>query len=95
MQLLNGRWGPYLAKGKANYKLPKGVEPKDLSFDECLKIIEGQPQATKKAANKKPTTAPVKKVGVKKKETKKTSAAKSTKPAKPKSSNPKTTTKKK
>jgi len=67
MQLLNGRWGPYLAKGKANYKLPKGVEPKDLSFDECLKIIEGQPQATKKAANKKPATSPVKKEAPKKK----------------------------
>ena len=96
MQLLNGRWGPYLAKGKANYKLPKGVEPKDLSFDECLKIIDSQPLATKKAANKKPTTTVTKKSAPKKKPATKTAKpkAKTTKP-KAKTTKSKTSPKKK
>ncbi len=38
VKLLNGRWGPYLAIEKNNYKLPKGTEPATLSLDECLKI---------------------------------------------------------
>ena len=39
MALLNGRWGPYLVKGKSNYKLPKGTEAKALDYKDCLKII--------------------------------------------------------
>jgi len=94
MQVLNGRWGPYLAKGKANYKLPKGVEPKDLSFDECLKIIDNQPQATKKAASKKPTAATSKKSNVKNKVAAKTEKPKAS-AIKPKTAKAKTIPKKK
>lgn len=42
VQLLNGRWGPFLKIGKNNYKLPKGVEAADLSLEECLEIAEKQ-----------------------------------------------------
>ncbi len=50
MQLLNGRWGPYLAVGKTNYKLPKGTDAKALTYDECMKIIE---ESDKKPAKKR------------------------------------------
>lgn len=40
VQLLNGRWGPYLKIGKKNYKLPKDVEAKELTLEECMKIAE-------------------------------------------------------
>ena len=50
MQLLNGRYGPYLKIGKKNYKLPKNVEPAELTYEECVEISENQP---KKRAKKK------------------------------------------
>lgn len=39
LQVLNGRWGPYIAYKKNNYKIPKGKEAASLTKDECLKII--------------------------------------------------------
>jgi len=53
VQLLNGRWGPYLKIGKKNFKLPKDVEPEKLSLEECITISENQPVAKKKKAVKK------------------------------------------
>ena len=42
MQVLNGRYGPYIAcKGK-NYKIPENVEPADLNLEACFKVIELQ-----------------------------------------------------
>lgn len=43
MQLLKGRWGPYLKVGKNNYKLPKGVEAESLIYEDCKKIVEEAP----------------------------------------------------
>lgn len=40
LQVLNGRYGPYLKKGRTNYKLPKGKKPDELTYEECLEIIE-------------------------------------------------------
>jgi len=37
--VLNGRWGPYISKAKSNYKLPKGVNAAELTYNDCLKII--------------------------------------------------------
>jgi DNA topoisomerase-1 len=47
LAVLNGRWGPYLVKGTNNYRLPKGTEAKELSYKDCLKIIE-EAEAKKK-----------------------------------------------
>ncbi len=55
MQILNGRWGPYIKKGKTNFKIPKGTEAKDLSYEDCLEIIkenESKPK-TKRTRKKK------------------------------------------
>ena len=51
LELLNGRYGPYIAYKKKNYKLPRGSEPASLSFADCMKIIE---LADKAPAKKKP-----------------------------------------
>jgi DNA topoisomerase I len=40
MKILNGRWGPYIAYKKANFKLPKGKNAEELTYGECLKITE-------------------------------------------------------
>jgi DNA topoisomerase-1 len=64
VRLLNGRWGPYLAIGKSNYKLPKNTDPKILSLDECLAMAAEQDKnpspAQRKAAAKKASAEKVK-----------------------------------
>ncbi|CAI8299267.1 MAG: DNA topoisomerase 1 [Cryomorphaceae bacterium] len=56
IQVLNGRYGPFIqvspAKGKKiNVKIPKGTEPKDLKREECIALWENQPE--KKSRGKK------------------------------------------
>ena len=57
LELLNGRFGPYIAYKKKNYKLPKGSEPASLTFADCMKIVEDADKAPakKKPARKKTT----------------------------------------
>lgn len=40
LQILNGRYGPYIALGKENYKIPKDKEPISLTYAECQEIIK-------------------------------------------------------
>ncbi|GHV20462.1 DNA topoisomerase 1 [Bacteroidia bacterium] len=47
LQVLNGRFGPYISYDKGNYKIPKGVEPAGLSYEDCMKIIKEAPEKTK------------------------------------------------
>ena len=42
LQILNGRYGPYIAFEKKNYKIPENVDPKDLDLQTCFKVIELQ-----------------------------------------------------
>ena len=56
IQVLNGRYGPFIQvsppKGKKiNVKIPKGTEPKDLNREECIALWENQPE--KKSRGKK------------------------------------------
>lgn len=72
LHILNGRWGPYIAYNKKSYKIPKGTDPKEITFDECMKIIgddaKGKGKAKAKSSAKKSTTAkPAKKTTGKKK----------------------------
>ncbi|MCE7054587.1 type I DNA topoisomerase [Algoriphagus sp. AGSA1] len=48
IQVLNGRWGPYIKMGKNNYKIPKDKEAESLTYDETIHIIENQPEPKKK-----------------------------------------------
>jgi len=54
VKVLNGRWGPYIAVGKENVKIPKGTEAKDLSLEDCLVLAASQAEkpAAKKPAGK-------------------------------------------
>jgi DNA topoisomerase-1 len=49
IQVLNGRYGPYIAFEKKNYKIPKGTDPESLTPEQCMEIIE----KSKKAKGKK------------------------------------------
>ncbi len=50
IQILNGRYGPYITNGKKNAKIPKDKEPKKLTLKECEKLIK---EAPKKGAKRK------------------------------------------
>ena len=55
LEILNGRYGPYITYKKANYRIPKTVtEPEKLTLEECMKIIAEA--AEKPATPKKRTT---------------------------------------
>lgn len=42
VQVLNGRYGPYIKFGKRNIKIPKGTVPETLTLEDCLKLAEGE-----------------------------------------------------
>ena len=44
LEVLNGRYGPYLAYDGKNYRLPKNLHAKaaELTYEECMGIIEKQ-----------------------------------------------------
>ncbi|MFN7136453.1 MAG: DNA topoisomerase I [Thermomonas sp.] len=56
VQVLNGRFGPYISDGKLNGKIPKDREPSSLSLEETLALLEetGKPARKGFAAKKAP-----------------------------------------
>jgi DNA topoisomerase-1 len=88
VQVLNGRYGPYITDGEKNARIPKETEPKDLTEAQCLELLAAAPAkkgrfarktATKQAAAKKAPAAKKaapKKAAVKKAPAKKTAAKK-------------------
>ena len=40
VEILNGRYGPYIAMGGKNYKIPAGTDPASLDLAACMAIIE-------------------------------------------------------
>jgi DNA topoisomerase-1 len=84
VQVLNGRYGPYITDGEKNARIPKEQEPKTLTEAQCLELLAAAPvkkgrfgkkTAAKKVAAKKAPAA--KKAAVKKVASKKTAARKS------------------
>ena len=45
LEILNGRYGPYLTYDGKNYRLPKSLHEKvtELTYDECMKILQSTP----------------------------------------------------
>lgn len=61
VQVLNGRYGPYIKVGKKNVRIPKGKEPKDLTLEECLDLAEKAPEKKGRGGRSKSKTAAKKK----------------------------------
>ncbi len=81
IQVLNGRYGPYLSDGKLNGKIPKDREPASLTLEEVVQLMEETGKPMRKGFGKK---APAKKVAKKatvKKVAKKAPAKKAAKKA--------------
>ena len=57
VQLLDGRYGPYVTDGTTNASLPKGTAAEELTFNEALDLLAARaalgPPKKKKAAKKK------------------------------------------
>ena len=60
LEILNGRYGPYLVYKDTNYRLPKALHEraKDLTYEECMQIIDEQgekpaPKTTKRRFTRK------------------------------------------
>ena len=56
VQVLKGKWGPYVKIGKKNYKVPKEKDPAALTLDECYEIANNAPakkKGKKKSGGKK------------------------------------------
>jgi len=91
IQVLNGRYGPYITDGEKNARIPKEREPKTLTEAECRELLASAPlkkprggKAAKKTAAKKATAKKAavakdpaaKKAAVKKAPARKTAAKK-------------------
>ena len=53
MQLLNGRYGPYIAYDGKNYRLPKAMHERvrELTYEECIEIVNN-PVGSKRSSKK-------------------------------------------
>jgi len=67
IQILNGRYGPYITDGKKNAKIPKDKKPEELTKEECETLIAEAPEKKygRKKAVKKITEKTEKKVAKK------------------------------
>ncbi len=81
MQVLNGRFGPYIKAGKKNVKIPKDKVPEELTYAECKELADKTPEKKGRYGDK---TAAAK-----------TTTAKATKAKATKTTKAKSTTKKK
>ncbi len=53
IQVLRGRYGPYITNGKKNARIPKDIEPEDLTLEQCTELIAAAPERRKKKKKKK------------------------------------------
>ena len=54
LEILDGRYGPYISYDGKNYKIPKDIEPRDLTLQACLDLVKLQDE--KSASKPKRTT---------------------------------------
>jgi DNA topoisomerase-1 len=84
IQVLNGRYGPYITDKTKNARVPKDREPKSLTLEECIELLaaapvrgrRGKKKAKKKVAKKAATKKKTRKKSKKKKKAAKKKAAK-------------------
>ena len=80
IQVLNGRYGPYITNKEKNARVPKDREPKSLTLEECIELLAAAPvrgrRGKKKAAKKKVAKKKAAKKKAKKKKVAKKKVAK-------------------
>lgn len=55
LEVLNGRYGPYIVYDGKNYRIPRDLHPKaaELSYEQCMDIVNNPPTPKKRGAAKK------------------------------------------
>ncbi|MEM1411680.1 MAG: DNA topoisomerase I [Pseudomonadota bacterium] len=85
VQILKGRWGPFITDGDKNVRIPKDREPDSYTLDECQKLLAAAPEkkkrGRKKAGKKKATRKKAARKTAARKKTAKKSAKKAGKKA--------------
>ena len=56
IQVLNGRYGPYVTDKSKNARVPKDREPASLTLEECKELLEKAPARGRRGAKKKAKT---------------------------------------
>jgi DNA topoisomerase-1 len=90
VQVMAGRYGPYVKHGKVNATIPKSIEPEALTMEEAVKLLAARAESGKTGKSAKTTKAKggatkTKKAAPADKDAKPAKATKTTKSAKPKS----------
>ena len=57
IQVLNGRYGPYITDGKRNARMPKDTDPKVIALDLCRELLAAAPLRGSRFGRKKPAAA--------------------------------------
>ena len=55
VQILNGRFGPYISYNKANYKIPKTCKADELTLEKCMELLEKESSKKKPGGSSKKT----------------------------------------
>jgi len=71
IQVLNGRYGPYITDKTKNARVPKDREPKSLTLEECKELLAAAPVRGRRSKKKTAKKAATKKKAAKKKAAKK------------------------
>ncbi len=79
IQLLDGRYGPYVTDGETNASLPRDAKPEELTFPEALDLLAARAAAGGSKKKKKAKKATTKKAAKKKTSKKKSSKKKTVK----------------
>jgi DNA topoisomerase-1 len=53
LEVMNGRYGAYIAYQGSNYKIPKSADPTTLTEEECMDIIKRQIEKTGSAPKRR------------------------------------------
>ncbi len=59
IKVLKGRYGPYITDGEVNARIPKDLEPTDLTVEDCRKLIAAAPRKPKRGAKGRTAKAKV------------------------------------
>ena len=97
IQILKGRWGPYITDGEKNARIPKDTDVETLDLATCQDLLAKAPDKKPRAGTKKkaaPKKAALKKPTTKKPAAKKAPAKKTASKAKPKAAAKKAPSKK-
>ena len=52
IQVLNGRYGPYVTDKKKNAKIPKDTDPKSLTLEQCKELLAAAPERGRRGKKK-------------------------------------------